>query len=59
MGQSIGSATIKAVTRFTVENRNPEYDHRAYLGLMSLTRGYSQSRLDAKQADRISLPVHA
>jgi transposase len=35
-GQSIGSATAKAVTRLMQENKHPEHGYRACLGLLLL-----------------------
>ena len=45
-GQSIGPAAAGVVSRLLAENRHPEHGFRASLGLLSLAKPYSKTRLE-------------
>jgi transposase len=46
-GGSIGPATAVVVTRLLEERKHPEHGYRACLGLLSLAKRYSKSRVEA------------
>jgi transposase len=46
-GESIGPATAEVVTRLMAENKHPEHGYRSCLGLLSLAKRYSKTRLEA------------
>lgn len=45
-GLSIGPACAEAVTRLIHEHKHPEHGYRACLGLLSLSKRYSEQRLE-------------
>jgi transposase len=54
-GQSIGIATAAVVLRLLEAQQHPEHGYRACLGLLSLAKRYSKSRLEAACALALQL----
>jgi len=46
-GQTIGPATVEAITRPMAENMHPEHGYRSCLDLLSLAKRYGKLRLEA------------